>query len=115
MREKPADLGDGDKAKDIPVDRERVRMQMRAWQDRVLDLTKSNPLIGLNRSRVTKLRIIAPDPGWPTRYGTAAILQEAQRSHLEIAPVSGAERERLIADIYRRPADVVEETKAVLR
>ena len=41
--------------------------------------------------------------------------KEGQRSHLEIAPVSGAERERLIADIYRRPADVVEETKAVLR
>ena len=35
--------------------------------------------------------------------------------HLEIAPVSGAEWEQLIADIYRTPADVVEETKAVLR
>ncbi len=43
------------------VDRERVRAQMREWQDRVLDLTKSNPLIGLNRSRVTKLRVLAPD------------------------------------------------------
>src|SRR5713101_3047570 len=43
------------------VDRERVRAQMRVWQDRVLDLTKSNPLIGLNRSRVTKLRVTSPD------------------------------------------------------
>src|SRR5437868_1807542 len=61
MREKPADSGEGGKTRDNPVDRERVRAQMRAWQDRVLDLTKSNPLIGLNRSRVTKLRAIAPD------------------------------------------------------
>jgi hypothetical protein len=34
---------------------------MRRWQDGVLDLTKSNPLIGLNRSRVAKLLVIAPD------------------------------------------------------
>lgn len=34
---------------------------MRVWQDRVLDLTKSNPLICLNRSRVSKLRVTAPD------------------------------------------------------
>jgi very-short-patch-repair endonuclease len=33
---------------------------MRRWQDRVLDLTKSNPLIGLNRSRVAKLQVTHP-------------------------------------------------------
>ena len=43
------------------VDRARVHAQMRVWQERVLDLTKSNPLIGLNRSRVTKLRVTSPD------------------------------------------------------
>jgi len=43
------------------VDRDRVKAQMRRWQDRVLDLTKSNPLIGLNRSRVAKLLAIEPD------------------------------------------------------
>src|SRR6266516_2879627 len=43
------------------VDHDRVKAQMRRWQDRVLDLTKSNPLIGLNRSRVTKLRVTSPD------------------------------------------------------
>lgn len=43
------------------VDRDRVKAQMRRWQDRVLDLTKSNPLIGLNRSRVAKLPVTAPD------------------------------------------------------
>jgi very-short-patch-repair endonuclease len=44
-----------------PVDHGRVKAQMRRWQDRVLDLTKSNPLIGLNRSRVSKLQVIEPD------------------------------------------------------
>jgi len=34
---------------------------MRRWQDCVLDLNKSNPLIGLNRSRVAKLFVVAPD------------------------------------------------------
>src|ERR1022692_4991916 len=43
------------------VNRDRVKAQMRRWQDCVLDLTKSNPLIGLNRSRVAKLLVIAPD------------------------------------------------------
>jgi len=43
------------------VDSDRIKAQMRRWQDRVLDLTKSNPLIGLNRSRVAKLPVIAPD------------------------------------------------------
>ncbi|HAM44385.1 MAG TPA: hypothetical protein DCM67_05110 [Propionibacteriaceae bacterium] len=47
-------------SQNVPVDRARVQKQMRLWQDCVLDLTKSNALIGLNRSRVTKLRIISP-------------------------------------------------------
>jgi len=43
-----------------PIDHGRIEAQMRRWQDRVLDLTKSNPLIGLNRSRVSKLQVIEP-------------------------------------------------------
>ena len=33
---------------------------MRLWQDRVLDITRSNPLIGMNRSRVARLRVTEP-------------------------------------------------------
>ncbi|MGA2325780.1 MAG: DUF3320 domain-containing protein [Bryobacteraceae bacterium] len=44
---------------------------MRRWQDCVLDLTKSNPLIGLNRSRVAKLAVIEPDAN--TLFSTFAI------------------------------------------
>ena len=42
------------------VDVERVRAQLKRWQERLLDLTRANPLLGLNRSRVSKLRVTAP-------------------------------------------------------
>jgi hypothetical protein len=45
----------------------------------------------------------------------ASFLAEAKKSNLEIAPVEGRELQRLIADIYRTPADVVAKTKAVLK
>ena len=42
------------------IDEKRVRAQLKKWQERLLDLTKGNPLLGLNRSRVSKLRITRP-------------------------------------------------------
>jgi hypothetical protein len=42
------------------VDEKRIRAQLKKWQERLLDLTKGNPLLGLNRSRVSKLRVTAP-------------------------------------------------------
>src|SRR5713101_2829139 len=45
-----------------PVDLERVRAQLRRWQEHLLDLTKANPLLGINRSRVSKLRVVDPAP-----------------------------------------------------
>jgi len=44
-----------------------------------------------------------------------AFLAEAKRSNLEIAPVTGAELQRLVAEVYRTPADVVAKTRAVIR
>lgn len=41
-------------------DSQKIRAQLRKWQERLLDLTKANPLLGLNRSRVSKLRVIEP-------------------------------------------------------
>ncbi len=41
-------------------DEGKIRAQLRKWQERLLDLTKSNPLLGLNRSRVSKLRVTYP-------------------------------------------------------
>ncbi|MCI0628190.1 MAG: DUF3320 domain-containing protein [Acidobacteria bacterium] len=43
-------------------DVERIRAQLRRWQERLLDLTRANPLLGINRSRVSKLRVTSPDP-----------------------------------------------------
>ena len=48
------------------IDVERVRAQLKKWQERLLDLTKANPLLGINRSRVTKLRV--SEPGAPALF-----------------------------------------------
>jgi len=40
---------------------ERVRAQLKKWQERLLDLTRANPLLGINRSRVSKLRLTVPE------------------------------------------------------
>jgi very-short-patch-repair endonuclease len=45
----------------VPVDSERILAQLRRWQERLLDLTKANPLLGINRTRVSKLRVLEPD------------------------------------------------------
>ena len=42
------------------VDEKKIRAQLKKWQERLLDLTKGNPLLGLNRSRVSKLRVTVP-------------------------------------------------------
>jgi hypothetical protein len=60
------------------VDRDRIKAQIRRWQDRVLDLTKSNPLIGLNRSRVAKLQVI--EPAAERLFGTFAV----EENHLRM-------------------------------
>lgn len=41
-------------------DTTRINAQLRRWQERLLDLTKRNPLLGLNRSLVSKLRVAEP-------------------------------------------------------
>ena len=44
-----------------------------------------------------------------------AFLADAKRSNLEIAPVAGAELQRLIAEIYATPKDVVAKTRAIVK
>ena len=39
----------------VPWDVERIRAQLKRWQERLLDLTKASPLLGINRSRVSNL------------------------------------------------------------
>jgi len=42
-------------------DSARIDAQLHRWQERLLDLTKGNPLLGINRSRVSKLLVTEPD------------------------------------------------------
>ena len=43
-----------------------------------------------------------------------AFLEEARRAELEVAPVGGEELQRLIAEIYRTPKDIVDKTRAIV-
>lgn len=39
----------------------KITTQLKIWGERLLDLTKGNPLLGINRSRVSKLLVTTPD------------------------------------------------------
>ena len=65
---------------------------------------------GIPRERAALLR-----QAFDATMADPALLAEARRSNLEIAPISGADLERLIAEVYRTPADVVAKTKAAIR
>lgn len=39
-----------------------IREQLKRWQEKLLDMSKSNPLLGINRSRSVKFKIVDPDP-----------------------------------------------------
>lgn len=41
-------------------DTDRIRAQLREWRKRLLDINQSNPLLGLNRSRVSKTQVTSP-------------------------------------------------------
>jgi tripartite-type tricarboxylate transporter receptor subunit TctC len=45
----------------------------------------------------------------------ATFLAEAKTARLEIAPISGAELQKLVADIYRTPKDVVAKARAIVK
>lgn len=42
-------------------DTEKIRSQLKRWQEKLLDMSKSNPLLGLNRARAAKFKIKSPD------------------------------------------------------
>jgi hypothetical protein len=44
-----------------------------------------------------------------------AFIADARRSNLEVAPLKGTEVEKLVAEIYRTPKDVVAKTRAIVR
>jgi tripartite-type tricarboxylate transporter receptor subunit TctC len=44
----------------------------------------------------------------------SAFLEEAEKLKLEVNPVSGTEVDRLMAELYRTPKDVVDETRIAI-
>lgn len=42
-------------------DRQKVLHQVHAWRERLIDLTRANPLLGINRSRTSKLLVVEPE------------------------------------------------------
>lgn len=87
---------------------------MRRWQDRVLDLTKSNPLIGLNRSRVSKL--LATGPGLNEIFSVFAIDETPLRMPLVRKRTQQPQQSLLIApdedpDLVVEPGDICFEAK----
>lgn len=42
-------------------DVEKILLQLKRWQEKLLDMSKANPLLGLNRARAAKLKIVAPE------------------------------------------------------
>lgn len=73
------------------VDEPKIRAQLKKWQERLLDLTKGNPLLGLNRSRVSKLRIIRPEPS--DLFDAVAVNEEEIR-----LPMARRRHQRLLLD-----------------
>jgi hypothetical protein len=43
-----------------------------------------------------------------------AFLEEAEKLKLEVNPVSGVEVDKLMAELYRTPKDIVEETRIAI-
>ena len=45
----------------------------------------------------------------------ASFLDDAKKSNLEIAPIGGRDLQKLVADIYRTPANVVAKTNTQMK
>ena len=53
----------------------KILLQFKRWQEKLLDMSKANPLLGLNRARAAKLKITTPD--LPTIF-EKLVLEEAE-------------------------------------
>jgi len=46
---------------EVGFDMEKIKAQLKRWQEKLLDVSKGNPLLGLNRTRSAKVKILEPD------------------------------------------------------
>jgi tripartite-type tricarboxylate transporter receptor subunit TctC len=87
---------------------------------------RQKQIVRLVTSRQVMGRPFAAPPGLPAdrkealrrafdeTLKDAAFLEEADKLKLEVNPVSGAEIDRLIAELYRAPKDIVEEARKAI-
>lgn len=90
------------KSKASSIDEQKVRAQLKKWQERLLDLTKANPLLGLNRSRVSKLRVIRPEP---SELFEAIVVNQAE---IRLPMAVRRTQERLSSDTNGQKSDFYE-------
>jgi len=88
---------------------------------------RQKQVIRLVLSRQTLGRPFAAPPGVPADRRQAlrrafdatlkdpAFLKEAEKLKLEVSPVTGEDVDRLIAELYATPKDIVEETRAAIK
>ncbi len=88
---------------------------------------RQKQIVRLVLSRQTMGRPFAAPPGIPADRRQAlrrafdatmkdpAFLAEAEKLKMEVSPVTGEELDKLIADLYATPQDVVEETRVALK
>ena len=87
---------------------------------------RQKQVLRLVTSRQTMGRPFAAPPGVPADRAQAlrrafdatlkdpAFLAEADKLKLEVNPVSGAEIDKLIADLYRTPKDIVDDARKAI-
>lgn len=61
MNEKTTNMNTSGMPSVANFDIEKIKLQLRKWQEKLLDMSKSNPLLGLNRARSVKFKIKSPD------------------------------------------------------
>lgn len=100
----------------VSVDTERVRAQLKRWQERLLDLTKANPLLGINRSRVSKLRVT--EPSAPAVFRDFVVEEDAKLKMPRVVKVlrkrdDGAGEDPPDTDYRVEPGDLVFDARPV--
>jgi hypothetical protein len=95
----------------------------------VLDLAttdRQRQILKLVLSRQSMARPFTAPPGLPEdrkralrdafdrTMADAEFLAEAKQRGLEVNPVSGAEIDQLVSELYQTPADVIAETRAII-
>jgi very-short-patch-repair endonuclease/DNA polymerase III delta prime subunit len=89
-------------------DTEKIRSQLKRWQEKLLDMSKSNPLLGLNRARAAKFKIENPD--------TFTLFQQLAIDSNELRmPLVKKIKKKATNDLFNQDESEAEEEKEVYK